>query len=306
MSEGRNYRCDWERTRGGYRVWVHNRRMLQARGPSLQVALDELSSVICVKTGDGEASFTLWPLAPANEPDRPWILPNWCSLFGAADVRIEGGGEGLFSGGWCSNCNEPIGKRTSARLRATRSAAGDACTPWWDWGMEGVSYHPLICSERLLSQFTSEEVAGCEWREVEMPKRCRTRMFECIPRRRVPEVAVKGWATEGWTCKLCGTKRFSCSPSGRISWSDGSILEWYSQPVLTRQGAMSRLGDCGSGRLLLDLVRGSQLLESGCARGLDISLVGGVKSTMVDPAPPLRTKKFASKSTAILGRKQQP
>jgi iron(III) transport system substrate-binding protein len=66
-----------------------------------------------------------------------------------------------------------------------------------------------VVSERLLDVFTAEERVGFDVRPVENTPATRTRFFEFVPRRFVPEVAGKSFQPDGWRCGLCGRRYVS-------------------------------------------------------------------------------------------------
>ena len=302
MSEGKSYRVQWKRTGDSFSAWLVKRKSICGVGRSLQDALDDLSGEICDAYGDGEPQLSLYPLRPVIAMEAPWVAPTLCLVGGNGDVLIKGHGDGLFSGGWCERCKHPQGVRTKLPLTALRAGEGDVAWPWWTHGGDGIDYSPLLVSERFLRLLSRAERTACEWREIVMPPRCKTHYFECIPKRTVAPVAVRGWTVDGWRCPKCPNKHFGCTPAKAFMWNGDQVHDWFQRSTVTR-----RSGIVGTTVSLYSLIfpvdRATQLLDRKGSKGLLLSPLGLIPSSMLNAnprLPPLRRPLNAGVKESLL------
>lgn len=202
MSEGNVYLCKWKRTRGVYKVWLKKRPRLNARGDSLDEALDELNRVVCLKLGDGEAVFDLSPLQSTAEKNALVTLTwsaDWRPPAGFAREEYAA----LYEGGLCKSCCCGIGARTEKRLPVGSVGDGDLLG-------SGLRL-PIIrlASDRFRSLLSKEEQACVTWRPVKMIGRSRRTYFELAAKHPIPTVAIRRLRTSGWACPSCGYRMFS-------------------------------------------------------------------------------------------------
>ncbi len=200
MSEGNVYLCKWERKDDGYRVWVEKRPRLRAEGESLDEAGEELISLICLKTGDGEAVLEFERKTKGK--DALVALSYNQSWYPARGEWWKRADE-LYEGGICSSCCEGIGKRTQVPLRVGTVEGGDLLFGWLGF------CNSLIASDRFRKLLRHEERSAVEWRPVEHHKKTRRQFFELIPENAVRESATRGSDYGGWRCPECDRSALS-------------------------------------------------------------------------------------------------
>jgi len=266
-------------------VWVAKRPKLVATGATLDDALDQLSTVICSATGDGEAALSLWPLQPPQSWDAKYLVANGALLIGDGSVHPAGDGRELFSKGWCPSCRTPRGERTTEPITMEYAGEGDVCSLWWKHGREGLDYDPLAVSDRFLKLLTRAEQASTEWREMKMPARCRRTYFEWIPRKTVATVCVKGWKTDGNRCVVCRSLFASSSnhPRGRSSYD--SITHFVARHHVDKLTPFVGVGVRRAMHPYVPIERASALIGDSASRGMRLWLLGAVPKTMVLARP---------------------
>jgi hypothetical protein len=206
MSEGHVYVCGWRLTEAGYEGWIERWPKRRVTGATFSDMENALLDVVGEKVGDGEPQFEFEP--PFLEPAgwEHFFRDGWRSTFFVDGLR-PATPAGLFDGGFCDRCKYPIGKRTDARLTIEWGpwARGTKC-------FQATIYSAMrvpVASERLLDVFTPQERASFEARPVALTTASRSRFFEFVPRRFVPDVGGKPFRPDGWQCGRCGRRLVS-------------------------------------------------------------------------------------------------
>jgi hypothetical protein len=202
MSEGNVYPCQSRKTNDGYEVWVERRPRLRARGETLDEAIEELSSVVCGATGDGEAVFDLLPSASKSDEvayvtlhyNASWDVPR---DFSKTDYAA------LYARGLCKGCCRGIGPRTNKPLPVGRVETGDLLGPF--------PHLPkvLVASDRFQNRLTKRERDLLEWRPIDMRGQSRKTYFEVAAKDPMQTVATRSEEFYGWHCPECGLRLFS-------------------------------------------------------------------------------------------------
>jgi hypothetical protein len=203
MSEGNVYICQWEQSGELFRVWVGERPSLTASAESLREALEELSGVVCRKTGDGEAVFELDPPAGGNAAadhyvalagNSGWYPPTGFSLdvFGT-----------LYEAGVCKTCCRGIGPRSQVPIPV--GTVGDA-----DLLIGGLRMpSEILASESFRSRLVPAERSHVEWVPVDLRGKSRRQFFELRARQVIKAVEDKATPISGWRCPDCKSVCFS-------------------------------------------------------------------------------------------------
>ena len=197
MSEGNNYLCRWDREGDGFKVWVDRRPTLSAWGETLAEALDELSGVVCLATGDGEACFELDPPASGNAaPDHFVALSGNSGWRPPAAFSLDDF-DSLYEGGVCRTCCTGIGHRSQVPLPVAVFGPADLLIS----GLRMPS--TLLASDRFRAQLTPAEQAHADWVPLDVRGKARRLFFEMRTRRPIRTVADKSKPASGWRCPAC-------------------------------------------------------------------------------------------------------
>ena len=202
MSEGHAYHCSWQRTFGGYRVWLKDDPTIAAEHADFDEADELLSDAICAATGDGESVHVYDPPEPnianagPSERGQLWMLGPSSEVFMVEPRRY-------FTGGLCDHCLMPRGARNEVPLRVTklRKSFNAAMVE-----IENVGVSPMltIVSEAFLELLTAEERARFDWRPIEHNLRSGA-YYEVVHQQEpVPWVSAKGHDTYYGRCDTCG------------------------------------------------------------------------------------------------------
>ena len=204
MSEGNVYVCRWQREEVGFKVWLARRPLLSADGYTVQEALDELSGVVCLATGDGEAVFELDPPTDGSTDKEHFVTlagnSNWRPPVGFSLDDFDT----LYEGGVCRTCCTGVGLRTSVPLPVAMLGTADLLIS--SLRMPQVT----LASERFRQCLSRAEQACIEW--VRLDVRCKSRrpFFEIRPAgRAVKTVEDKARSVSGWRCPKCNHACFS-------------------------------------------------------------------------------------------------
>lgn len=286
-TESLSYAASWRKAGNRYEVWLRKRPSWIERGQSLDEALSALASLICRKTGDGEAFVSLYPLRPGSPADAPWTKTDWAELNPDGWLQLEGDGAELFSEGWCKKCLSPLGDRTAKPIRVCETSNLDVCSPWWTHSNKGLAYKPFLLSERALATLSSKERSLADWRPIQMPPRSRKRYFECLPHKTVKAVRARGWACRGnkEPCKLCGGHFVLCRPPAGTWKEFPSIDVWY--PAQAIRTASTIVMACSGlhHHWLVPLPRAAELHEHPHMSGLRINPLGVLPQSLVMKFP---------------------
>jgi hypothetical protein len=198
MSEGHVYLCKWKQTEDGFRIWVDRKPRLCAEGDTLEDAKNELSHVIGLEFGDGEAVFDL---DPPELPSQYVALSYNSSWRSPADFTREEFAS-LYEGGLCDFCLIPIGPRSKQQLRASYTGDGDLLGSW----LRGP--RSRLVSANLRALISQRAKLPVEWRPVEIVPKTARQFFEFLPKRSVPGIADRNQKVSGWRCPKCGFRMF--------------------------------------------------------------------------------------------------
>ena len=112
--EGESYLCTWKKEAKGFRLVVKDRPELEGSGATFAEARSRLAERILLELGDGEPVFQFDKPLPKEVLPEEYSDPEiiWVSGNDTALIRDPGG---LFKGGICSLCGNPVGKETARR-----------------------------------------------------------------------------------------------------------------------------------------------------------------------------------------------
>jgi hypothetical protein len=139
-----------------------------------------------------------------------------------------------------------------------------------------------VASERLLDVFTPEERAGFDVRPVDITPATRTRFFEFVPRRFVPEVAGKPFRPDGWQCGLCGRRYVS---NARVLGYGPHVV---SRDTIPPGAGLFFMGDAGHFSLCFSADRWEALKGTLRAAGITSSDVAIIEPGDREDSPELR------------------
>lgn len=283
MSEGKQYRCDFETTATGVTMRVR-RPAIEVKGSNWDHAYEKLISAIIDRTGDGEPHVSFGGVFPTQAADRPFLIPDWTCIYARGECMLRWMTDQLFTGGACDLCGAPQGKRNQTPMERVNGSSGDYCNAWaaWDEFHREVrvqhAFSPVIVSERFLNLLNSSERDECEWRPIVPTKRSRSRYFECIPRRFLPKIGHRDWEAECVKCDQCGSIfRFLTSPTGNMGdFSKMRITDWYAKDDLQKAAdrRIIAVGSPADFQLIWPLERAKQLAASNHAVGMSLGPFG--------------------------------
>ncbi|MGN6367021.1 MAG: hypothetical protein ACTHN5_02045 [Phycisphaerae bacterium] len=198
---GRLYVCGWKKVGvRDYQGWVMKRRSIFVEGTDFEDLGELLTEEIAEAYGDPEPQLEFEPPIPGTSGVREMLREGLMELHFASHFHLEAL-EGLFSGGLCKRCRQPIGGRTEDVIRVTSMWPRD--TLYSSDDRFGAS-HLLIASERFFAVLGRKDRAAMSLREVVREKGTRKRYFEILPKRFVPLVSARGLPVGGWECGVCG------------------------------------------------------------------------------------------------------
>ena len=224
--EGRVFLCSWKQVPGGYRVWVAKRPKLAAEAATFEEADEELASVICDATGDGESVHEYTPPPPSQPDEAEGLLGRLTAASPNARGEIENGAA-LFSEGYCTQCRAPRGERTTVALELGKADVGDALSAKLSGaGFSGPRFR--LYSADFLAHLAASERANLEFRPVHR-RRGKKQFFELSGGSLVvPRVGIRGKPIEGlWTCDTCG---FELAPTYLGTWIENHA--WSNPPSI--------------------------------------------------------------------------
>jgi hypothetical protein len=200
MSEGNVYPCRSKKTKDGYLVWLEKRPQLKALGESLDDALQELSSVVCLRTGDGEAVFDL--VGANGKGEVGFVTLHYNARWNPPRDFSQAEFASLFEGGLCEGCWRGVGPRTRKVLRVGSVGTGDLLGP------QHALPNLLVASDRFRKRLNRNERDLIEWRPIEMTGKSRTTYFELVGRHAIKTVAIRSERIGGWQCPVCRFRLF--------------------------------------------------------------------------------------------------
>ena len=180
---------------------------MSAQAKTLEAALDELSGVVCLATGDGEAVFELDPPASGSVATDLFVAlagnSGWFPPRGFSLDEFET----LYEGGVCRKCFTGRGFRSKVPLPVGSLGAADLLISW----LRGPS--AVLASEQFRNKLTAAEQAHVKWLPIDFRGKSRRRFFELRASRPLKIVADKSVPTSGWRCPDCKSVCFG-SDSG--------------------------------------------------------------------------------------------
>lgn len=200
--EGNIYRCEWRKTRRGFRLQLTDRPEISSEAESIAECRESLAEMVMDRIGDCTPQFEFEGNAPGL-PERfskPDIRIIWHDHAAIRKTPVHE----LYEGGACQVCGECVGKRTEAILQVVSLPAHAISLQ--------IGTTPIVvCSEVFLEEMEMLGSDRFEFRPITtLPKfPSRTRYIELIPvapDALVSPVAVKGLedALQAWQCEACG------------------------------------------------------------------------------------------------------
>jgi hypothetical protein len=198
--EGESYLCTWKKDAKGFRLVVKDRPELEGSGATFAEARSRLAERILLELGDGEAVFQFdKPLPKEVLPEEysdPVII--WVGGNDTAVIRDPGG---LFEGGICSLCGNPVGRRNG-------KAAGLSSPPRSKSDGAEAKHIGSLFSEAFIKVLEDSGNPPLEFREVQLEGKGRKKLFELAGRPIADLVAADGFPVQGVKCARCKRKVF--------------------------------------------------------------------------------------------------
>jgi len=180
---GKPYRVEWRKSHGLYILWSSSNASISAQGYTFDEACTNLCARICVVTGDGEPSIVFKSSPPqelfANKLDPLRIV----IVTGRAMARGPGTRvgdrlyldkqEGLYSKGYCQNCEHALGARALVKACFESLPNDDAAVSLVGEG------NPVF-SERLTKIVQELQPNSCCFIEVQRLDGRKKRFFELV------------------------------------------------------------------------------------------------------------------------------
>ena len=202
MSEGNVYPCCWEKTEDGFKIWLEKRPKLMAEGESLQDAMDELSGVVCLAIGDGEAVFDLSP-PPGVKGNDDFVTLSGNDCWSPPPDFNRAEYASLYERGLCKTCCTGIGPRTKKPLRVGNFGKGDMLASRLRLP------NAILASDQFRKIPGRSERALIDWRPIEVMQKSRRLFYELIAKTPIKMVVDRKQRAVGWHCKACGYRLFS-------------------------------------------------------------------------------------------------
>ena len=295
--EGKVYICSWKQVPGGYRVWVAKRPKLAAEGATFEEADEELSSVICGATGDGESVHEYAPPPPTEDAQGSGLLDRLVMASPNARGEISNGAA-LFEGGYCDQCRHARGARTEDRIALAKADTGDAVlAKRSEMRIGGTSMH--LYSADFLALLTRTERAALDFRPVTR-RRGRKELLELLGGTLVvPKAAIRGKPQHNaWTCDSCGHEP---SPMYLGTWIENhpwpSPPSWYVARTDLPEMLPScmLIGNAAEPRLCFTRERWQELVGRPGTRAIKSNDVGVLADAWVDRAPKRQSLRAAER-----------
>ncbi|HEY8750408.1 MAG TPA: hypothetical protein VIM11_20660 [Tepidisphaeraceae bacterium] len=295
MSEGNIYFCKWERKAETYHIWVAKRPRLRAKGESLDAACEELVSVICLSTGDGEAWLELDPAYPKTPTEACYCNPELYRICGNGQFTAEWPGrrsltrgtseeqfrwaDHFFQAPMCRSCARATAPRSDLPLRLNQVESG--FDGWFGHVLPVGSTTIQIFAESFLELLTPSECRVLNFRAVEKAPSKRT-LYELVGPPTIPLVAVAGLPIDGWRCKQCGQRLWGY-------WIDGlNIVSFIARSDLPKPlPTMFTVGEPPEAKLCVTAERWRQLAGRKGTNGIKSSRIGVVDDEDVVRVPEL-------------------
>lgn len=237
MSEGNVYVCHWVLRKGKYEAridGVPRRRVVADSFDELTIAIGEL---LITERGDGEPVLEFEPPYLDATGAKAVLRNDWVATYLNDAVRVNAD-NALFTGGFCTNCDWPVGDRTSKPLEVRREPHETRYK-----SIAAVTNHSMrlpILSARTLNLFTAQERDTFDARPVDIIPPGRLRWFEIVPRLFINEIAVRSLTPSGWVCKGCGRRCISHPTT--LGWGPAVIT----RESIGADASMFFLGDAGN------------------------------------------------------------
>ncbi len=199
--EGGAYLCTWKKEGRGFRILVKGHPDLQAAASTFDEARAKLWELILDQRGDGESAFDFDRPVPAGVLPAKYARPEIVMVSGN-DSALVTDAAGLFEGGICALCNNPVGPRNDRPAQVSDiSGATDGA----------ISFHHVgsIFSEDFAQRLLGMKGGAVQFRRVDVTKRVKKKFFELIGPALATEVAVRNHGrVDGIECPQCQRKTF--------------------------------------------------------------------------------------------------
>jgi ribosomal protein L37E len=268
--EGRVHYCSWEQEEHGFRVFVRGRRSWAATGETFQAAIEALEGIVGAATGDGEVQLEFVEGRP-DAPQMPSV--EYAAIYGTGDCDGPLHQRGLYEGGYCSVCGNPVGERTRERRLVSQLPQGDAAL--------NIGWNPIF-SESFIGQLRPDEHQHLEFLEIIPPKRSRRRFYELVGNSVGEFVAKKGMATSAGQCARCGYRNIYHTINDRMV----CFLPVTNQP--SPPPTCFAAGRAGFLALCLRISRWREILKAGRVKQVRADAVFLIDQSEVENNPKLR------------------
>lgn len=169
--EGRGYKCAWQGTAAGYRLWVKDQPTLAVTCTDLTDGWVDLQALIGEKTGDYESELDFVPPLPVKRQFAAVWRPDYVALCGKETLYNAPWNtpaylqpqERLYSQGYCCACQRPCGERTE------KSAAFNEVPARADSYLSRSMLAGTVYSAALLARLPPAFIAGLRLIPVKYP-----------------------------------------------------------------------------------------------------------------------------------------
>lgn len=271
--------ASWERTSGGYRVWIKDEPSLVAEGSDFEAADKALWHVIGMASGDAE---NLRDYSPPPPPDAgtPSGVPHVWELAVEPRAFISNA-DALFEGGLCVRCLMPRGPRSGVTLGLQAGLDGiDVTRAEMPRRRLGAGPSLSVYSNQFLALLSPAERESFTWRPVDVPRAGEQEFYEMIPGVTASYVIRKGRAASFRICEECGWKWSLPRYVPGLPFLSISVKDLTAPP-----GGMFATGDRAKPHLAAGEERWAELVGQVGMRGIKGSIVALIPESDVERHP---------------------
>jgi hypothetical protein len=233
--QSRVHRAVWKKTKLGFEVRTRSRPQLVGHGKTYAEAIDAIWREVFSKTGDGEAYIDVEdPPPPSADTLTPYFKGQMFSVSGNDNAVVTNLSD-LFSGGICSACGNPAGRRTAvpACLKRAPNSAGAVVVAM----RASIFSRPFVDAVESFVPRTlfkpMEEASSSKSRQARQ-------FYELDVGKAVSAIAVRLPLKGGYECSKCGYRSLTFSIPG---WAGVFIDEIMAKEPFLVLGNPGRSGD---------------------------------------------------------------
>jgi hypothetical protein len=202
MDEENVYLCDWKAEKGGYKLWLEKDDKICSYASNFEDGYQSLWMRICDNFGDEAPRLEFTRGNPSDSLTERFRGLEVVTVAGTAYAEGPMNFASCYSGGVCTYCDEPVGKRNGVTgvYRYVPAGAG-ALT----------RRSPYLYSDLFISILTDEERAGLHLRKVGLETKSPSTniQYELLGPSGIEYVGVKDLGgLKGWRCPDCHARWF--------------------------------------------------------------------------------------------------